>query len=111
MYIRIEFKDIESDKTKNTQQLFCSSPNGMFLGSYHAQIISSRNIQHEVDFSVVFWYLDADILNKYYSGAIHCLNELRLYPGVKQADILPIEGFYHCDIKYDDLQKVFMAFK
>jgi hypothetical protein len=84
----------------------------MLLLPYHAQMISSLNLQREIDYSVVFWYLDEDILNKYYSGAIHCLNELRLYPGVKQADILPIEGFHHCDIKYDDdLQNVLQGCK
>jgi hypothetical protein len=106
MYIRIEFKDIESDKTTETQRVFFSCPNGMFLSSYNSQMIFSRNLKDEVDSSVVFWYLDEDILNKCYSGAIHCLNKLLLYPGVKKVDIVPIEGSYNSDIKYDDLQKL-----
>jgi hypothetical protein len=31
MYIRIDFDNIENDKTKDTLELFLSSPIGMFL--------------------------------------------------------------------------------
>ncbi len=103
MYIRIEFDDIESDKTKDTQELFFSSPNGMFLTSSNAQMISSKKIQEVIGNSVVFWYLDIDILNKHYSGAMNCLNGLLEYPGVSRVDILPIEGTQHSNEKFDDL--------
>ena len=64
MYIRIEFKDIESDKTIETQELFFGDPNGMFLTSSKAQMVSPKEIREIVGCSVVFWYLDIDILNK-----------------------------------------------
>lgn len=98
MYIRIEFGDIENYKTKETKELFFSSPNGMFLTSLNAHSICSS----VVGSSVVFWYLDIHILNKHYGGVIYCLNELLKYPGVCRVDILPIEGQY-LDEKFDDL--------
>ena len=55
-------------------------------------MIMSKKIQEIVGYSVVFWYLDVDILNKYYCGVLQCLNELKTYPGVSRVDILPIEG-------------------
>jgi hypothetical protein len=92
MYIRIEFDDIESDKTKNTQQLFFSIPNGMFLSSSKAYPISSVEIREVSRNTVVFWYVDLDILNKKYGGAVKCLHELLRYHGVSRVDILPVEG-------------------
>jgi len=108
MYIRIEFDDIENYKTKETKELFFSSPNGMFLTSLNAHSICSKALDTSVvgtsvvGTSVVFWYLDIYILNKYYGGVIYCLNELSKYPGVARIDILPIEGQYP-DEKFDDL--------
>lgn len=110
MYIRIEFKDVESEKTKETQELFFGSPNGMFLTSKNAQMIYPQKLREIVGYSVVFWYLDVNILNIYYNGAIHCLNGLQQYPGVKCVDILPIEGYQHCNHKYDDLIIVLMNY-
>ena len=92
MYIRIKLKDIESDKTKDTLQLFFSIPNGMFLSSLKAYPISSVEIREVSKNSVVFWYVDVDILNKYYDGVMKCLHELLQYQGVSRVDILPIEG-------------------
>ena len=109
MYIRIEFKDIENDETKNTQELFLSSPNGMFLTSSHAYMIGSKKIREAVGISVVFWHLDIDILNKHYGGVIYCLNELLKYPGVGRVDILPIEGQYHNE-KFDDLLTILIKY-
>jgi hypothetical protein len=37
MYIRIEFKDINSKETIATRQLLFGIPNGMFLSSYNAR--------------------------------------------------------------------------
>ena len=55
----------------------------MFLTSLHAQMISSKEIREIVGVSVVFWYLDIEILNIHYSGVMNCLNQLLQYPGVK----------------------------
>jgi hypothetical protein len=55
MYIRIEFKDITSDKTKETQQLFFGIPNGMFLSSTNAHPISPNEMQEVVGNSVALW--------------------------------------------------------
>jgi len=86
MYIRIEFKDITSDKTKETQQLFFGIPNGMFLSSTNAHPIS----QNEMQEGVVFWHIDVDILHKHYGGVTHCLDSLLQYHGVGRVDILPV---------------------
>ena len=83
MYIRIEFKDIISDKTKETQQLFFSIPNGMFLSSTNAYPISSQE-------AVVFWHVDEDVLHKHYGGVTNCLDSLLQYHGVGRVDILPV---------------------
>ena len=83
MYIRIGFKDIESDKTKETQQLFFSIPNGMFLSSTNAYPISPQE-------AVVFWHVDEDVLHKYYGGVTNCLDSLLQYHGVGRVDILPV---------------------
>ena len=112
MYIRIEFKDIENDKTKETQQLFLGSPNGTCLSSLNAHMICPREIRDvvgTVGISVLFWYLDVHILNKHYGGVIHCLNELLKYTGVGRVDILPIEGQYDNE-KFDDLITMLMKY-
>ena len=86
MYIRIEFKDITSDKTKETQQLFFSIPNEMFLSSTNAHPISPNEIREEI----VFWHVDEDVLHKYYGGVTNCLDSLLQYHGVGRVDILPV---------------------
>ncbi len=94
MYIRIEFENIGSDETTDTQEILFGSPNGMFLSSSNAFRVSSKKIRDIVGDSVAFWYLDVDILNKHYYGVMNCLNELVKYPGVSRVDVLPIEGHY-----------------
>lgn len=94
MYIRIEFEDVESAKTKETRELFCSSPNGMFLTSSNAHMIYLDKIRETKGYSVMFWHLDVDILNKHYGGVLNCLNGLLTYPGVGRVDILPVEGHF-----------------
>jgi hypothetical protein len=90
MYIRIGFKDIESDKTKETQQLFFSIPNGMFLSSTNAHPISPNEMQEAVENSVVFWHVDVDVLHKHYGGVTKCLDSLLQYHGVDHVDILSV---------------------
>jgi len=107
MYIRIEFEDIESDKTKETQQLFAGIPNGMFLSSTNAHAISSKEILDEVGNSVVFWHLDVEILNRHYGGVMNCLHSLLQYHGVGRIDILPVEGSYD---RFDDLISILMRY-
>jgi hypothetical protein len=110
MYIRIECKDITSDKTKETQQLFFSIPNGMFLSSTNAHPISPNEMQGVVKNSVVFWYVDIEILNKHYGGVINCLHSLLQYHGVGRVDILPVEGNYHSVGKFDELMTILMRY-
>ena len=111
MYIRIEFEDVESNKTKETQYLFFGSPNGMFLTSSNAHMLSSKEMREAVGYSVVFWHLDIDILNKHYGGVLKCLNGLLTYPGVCRVDILPIEGHYDSFIgKFDELLTILMRY-
>lgn len=57
-------------------------------------MIMSQELLDQVGYSVVFWHVDFDILNKHYNGVLHCLNELAAYPGVSRVDVLPIEGDY-----------------
>jgi len=111
MYIRIEFKDVESDKTKETQFLFLGSPSGTCLSSSNARMLSSKEIREAVGNSVVFWYLDVDILNKYYFGVISSLNDLTRYPGVSRVDILPIEGRFDDFVgRFDELFSILMKY-
>ncbi len=111
MYIRIEFEDVESIKTKETQNLFFGSPNGMFLTSSNAHMLSSKEIREVVGKSVVFWHLDVDILNKHYGGVLKCLNGLLQYPGVGRVDVLPIEGHYNSFIgNFDELFTMLMRY-
>jgi hypothetical protein len=109
MYIRIKFEDIESDKTKETQELLFCSPNGTFLTSSKAHMVTSKEIQEIVGYSVVFWYLDINILNKHYYGVMDCLNGLLKYPGVGSVDILPIEG-HHNNEKFDELNTIIIQY-
>ena len=108
MYIRIEFNDIESLKTKETLQIFFSCPNGMFLTSSKAYLISSNEIRETSRGSVVFWYLDIDILNKHHGGVMKCMNELLEYQGVSRVDILPVEGDFIEN--HDDLLNILMQY-
>jgi hypothetical protein len=94
MYIRIEFDNVDSANTKETQELLFSSSNGTFLASTHAYMISFKEMRDLVGYSVVFWHLDVYILNKYYCGVMDCLNQLVKYPGVKRVDILPVDEYY-----------------
>jgi hypothetical protein len=111
MYIRIEFENVESAKTKETQQLFFSIPNGMFLSSSNAHMLSSKEIREAVGNSVVFWHLDVDILNKHYGGVMNCLNSLAKYPGVSCVDVLPIEEKYDNFVeKFDNLLTILMKY-
>lgn len=113
MYIRIEFKDVESDNTRDTQCLFFGSPSGTCLSSLNACRLSSKEIREVVgdSDSVVFWYLDVDILNKHYFGVRSCLNDLVRYPGVGRVDVLPIEGHYNSFIgKFDELCTILMRY-
>jgi hypothetical protein len=110
MYIRIECKDIESDKTKETQQLFFGIPNGMFLSSTNAYAISSNEMREAVGNSVMFWYIDVDILNKHYGGVMNCLHSLLQYHGIGRVDILPVEGDYYSIGKFDELMTILMRY-
>lgn len=111
MYIRIEFEDVGNTKTKETQELFFSSPNGTCLTSSNAHWLSSKEIRDLVGNSVVFWHLDIDILNKHYGGVMYCLNSLVKYSGVSRVDILPIEGHFDTFIeKIDDLHAILMRY-
>lgn len=92
MYIRIQFENLESEKTKETQDELFGSPNGMFLTSSYAFMITTKEMREKVGTSVVFWYLDISTLNKHYGGVLNCLNQLLTYSGVSRVDILPIEG-------------------
>ena len=111
MYIRIEFEDVESDKTKDTQCLLLGSPSGTCLSSSNSRRLFSKEIIEVVGNSVVFWYLDVDIINKHYCGVRTCLNELVRYPGVRRVDVLPIEGHYNSFIgKFDELCTILMRY-
>jgi hypothetical protein len=111
MYIRIEFENLESDKTKETQYLFFGIPNGMFLTSSNAHMLSSKEMREAVGNSVAFWHLDVNILNKHYGGVLKCLNGLLTYPGVGRVDVLPIEGHYDSFIgKFDELLTSLMKY-
>lgn len=111
MFIRIKFDNIESAETKETQQLFFGIPSGTCLSSSNAHQLSSKQIKEIVGISAGFWYLDIDILNKYYGGVLSCLNGLLTYPGVSRIDILPIEENYNtCIEHFDKLEPLLMKY-
>ena len=111
MYIRIEFENVGSAKTNETQHLFFSIPNGMFLTSSKAFMLSSKEMKDAVGYSVVFWHLDVDILNKHYYGVMNCLNSLLKYSGVSRVDVLPIEECYDTfNGNFDDLYVILMRY-
>lgn len=91
MFIRIELENIATEATKETLGIFFSSPNGMCLCSKNACHMTPQEVIDARGKSVCFWYLDIDILNKYYGGALNSLLSLKRYPGVKSVDILPLE--------------------
>jgi hypothetical protein len=91
MYIRIEFKNIDTEETRNTMELLYGSPNGTCLCSRHSLTIMPKEVREKKGLSVGFWYLDADVLNTYYGGCINALYHLRKYPGVASVNILPIK--------------------
>ncbi len=109
MYIRIEFEDLESTKTQETQELFFSIPNGTCLTSSNAYRLSRKKMRDAVGDSVVFWHLDANILNKLYGDVMNCLNDLMTYSGVKRVDVLPIEGYYTIET-FDELFTILMKY-
>ena len=78
MIIRIEFKDLLSEDTLETRQQFFGSPSGTCLTSTNAHPIDAAPNN-----PVVFWYLDNDIIAKYYNGWWSCKDHLESFPGVK----------------------------
>jgi hypothetical protein len=94
MYIRIEFENMESAKTQDTLHLFYSIPNGMFLSSTNAHMLSSKELRESFGNSVVFWHLDIDVLNEHYGGFVNCLYRLEKYSGVCRVHVLPFNEKY-----------------
>lgn len=111
MFIRIEFENLESEPTQKTRSLFFGIPNGMFLSSYKASAIAPKVVRDAVGYSVVFWYLDVDVLDKNYGGVKKCLNQLLSYAGVKRVDILPIDRDYDSFVdKWDEFDATLMKY-
>lgn len=78
MIIRIEFEDLQSEGTQETQFQFFGSPNGTCLTSTGAHPINAVS-----NSPVIFWYLDSDIIDEHYSGWSSCKDHLESFPGVK----------------------------
>jgi hypothetical protein len=102
MYIRIEFENMESATTQDTLQLFYGIPNGMFLSSTNAHMLSSKELREAFGNSVVFWHLDIDILHEHYGGVVNCLYRLGKYSGVSRVHVLPFNKEYDSFIENID---------
>ena len=89
MYIRIEFDQLESKETQRTMFLFFGSPNGTFLCSRGASPVCTRAIDAASGGSVAMWYVDEEVVEKYYNGVERALTSLRSYTGVKRVDVIP----------------------
>lgn len=88
MIIRIVFENINSAETIETMQELTGSPSGTCLSSSNSIMMQyAKNCQYMND----FWYLDVNILNKYYGGVRACLNSLSTYSGVKSVDVVPVD--------------------
>lgn len=104
MYIRIEFNNIDCTETRETIQEFCSAPNGLCLTSSNSHFIYVDEAFEDCCESVLFWYLDIDIVNKHYGGIMVALNSLLAHQGVRRVDVLPIEGPY-CENSHNFTEK------
>jgi len=83
----------------------------MFLSSLNSHIISSKELRELFSNTVVFWYLDDNILNEHYGGCINCMKDLTKYPGVKCVNILPFEENYYNFIgNFDGLATILMSY-
>lgn len=113
MIIRIEFTNCDSKETEDTMQTFYGSPSGTCLTSSNACLLRPEKTWKEKGLSVGFWYLDIDILNRYYYGIISALSELLRYPGVAKVDILPLERQVRgiSEEEYYDLLSALEAYK
>lgn len=83
MYIRIVFDRLKYDEWA----YLLGSPNGTVLCSANALRVLPEIIPSSC---VYFWYLDINIINKFWGGVIKALSELNIVPGVISIDILPI---------------------
>lgn len=75
MYVRLEFSNDAS------REFLTGIPNGTCLTSTNAV----RLYQSE---TLIFWYLDENVLNKHYGGVEDCLG-LRHLEGVKSFTVIP----------------------
>lgn len=109
MYLRIQFTD--SDIGQGVLQDFCGIPNGLCLSSSHAHAIISKEMRDIVGYSMVFWYLDVEVLNQRRGGVLACLQEIQSYPGVSRVDVLPLEGKYDDYMgKWEELDQLLMKY-
>ena len=88
---------------------FTSSPNGTILNVMNTRSLMSKEIMNKSKNSVLFFYVDVDVLNKYYGGALEAVFGLKKYAGVKSVRILPLEGRIDYD-KYDELLSTLLTY-
>lgn len=106
MYIRIEFENLESKETDETMQTFLGSPSGTCLSSSNSFMILPQQLREKRPSPIVFWYLDINILNQYYTGVLNALSHLKSYKGVKSIDILDVKDVDHSSLSKEE----FIAF-
>lgn len=88
MIIRIVFENINSAETIETMQELTGSPSGTCLSSSNSIMMQYAKTCQYMNY---FWYLDVNILNKYYGGVRACLNSLSTYSGVKSVDVVSLD--------------------
>jgi len=111
MYIRIEFDHLESKETQATIFLFFGSPNGTFLCSRGAHPVSVKAIHDASGGSVAMWYVDKEVIEKYYGGVECALTGLRSYKGVKRVDVVPYkESPSHFIDRFEELDMILLKY-
>lgn len=103
MLIRIEFEDLETSETRNTMSILYGSPTGGYcLDSKNSRNVTPKSIRDTCGFSVSYWYVDVDVLNKYYGGVLSALNNIKKMSGVSSVMVIPYNDKWS---SYEEIDK------
>ena len=111
MIFKLEFSPYMDDTVLRD---FFKNPKGTCLDSSSARNITPSEIQKEKGHYLTFWFIDDDVLVKYYGEKV-CINSLFVYPGVKSVTIIHVEKKISSnDIKYsmtdEDIYSMLLPF-
>lgn len=87
MYIRIQFDDLLSQATQQTQWNLSQIPNGTFLTSFGARPLRPAHRDANGGIPFMEWYLDDEVIREKYGGIEHCFDVLRGLPGICSLEV------------------------